>query len=63
MDMHTLERRLDNDAYSTLEEFKEDWDLIARNCILYNGLESVYSKMALELQSAFEDEWKTRPLC
>lgn len=54
MDLSTLEERVNNDHYKTIEEFAKDMRLIFTNCYDYNGTDSVYSKSAKELEAYFE---------
>lgn len=37
MDLQTMEDKLDNQEYSSLDEFKADFDRIVENCRTYNG--------------------------
>lgn len=36
MDLGTMKNKLQESAYLTLEEFKEDFDLLCKNCYTYN---------------------------
>ncbi|XP_035708926.1 mucin-12 isoform X2 [Folsomia candida] len=53
MDLQTMEDKLDNQEYVSLEEFIADFQRIVDNCIKYNGPSSEYTEMAETLQDAF----------
>jgi hypothetical protein len=59
MDLTTVRQRLQNDEYSTFQDWKEDVLLIFANATAYNGKGSPISEMAVELQSLFRDLIKT----
>lgn len=40
MDISTMEDKLDNHDYSSVDEFKRDFEKIVENCKTYNGLTS-----------------------
>ena len=40
MDIQTMEDKLDNQEYQSVDEFKEDFQKIVDNCRLYNGASS-----------------------
>lgn len=46
MDLKTIQRKIKTDAYSNVEEFEKDLDLIAVNCMLYNAKKTDYYKEA-----------------
>ncbi|KAG5457460.1 MAG: hypothetical protein BJ554DRAFT_2521, partial [Olpidium bornovanus] len=47
--------------YADPNAFAEDVRLVFRNCYLYNGRQSVYSQMAMQLESIFENQLKKVP--
>jgi len=53
MDLQTMEDKLDNQEYSSLEVFKADFEKIVENCKKYNGPSSEYTEMVETLQDAF----------
>jgi histone acetyltransferase len=50
MDLATMEDKLNNDKYATVEDFITDAQLIFNNCRKYNGEGSVYVKAAGRLE-------------
>ncbi|KAF2017630.1 Bromodomain-containing protein [Aaosphaeria arxii CBS 175.79] len=50
MDLATMEEKLNNDKYPTVEEFIHDAQLVFTNCKKYNGEGSVYVKAAGRLE-------------
>eukprot|EP00056_Hartaetosiga_gracilis_P011688 m.178109 g.178109 ORF g.178109 m.178109 type:complete len:1338 (+) comp13555_c0_seq1:144-4157(+) len=45
MDMGTMRDKIESDKYSTLEEYKHDFDLMMKNCFIYNGPETNVHEM------------------
>lgn len=54
MDLQTMEDKLDNGEYGSLQQFKADFQLIVDNCRQYNGSDNEYTEMVRRLQEAFE---------
>lgn len=50
MDFQTLERLLKNGAYDTIEQFKDDVDVIFSNCTYFNQRDTIYYKEAIRMQ-------------
>ena len=50
MDLSLLEKNVNEGKYHTIDQFERDLRLIFSNCYQYNGLDSVYSKSAKELE-------------
>jgi len=50
MDFSKMHRKLDNDEYSSLSEFKRDFELIVENCKKYNTEDTVYYKAAKKIK-------------
>lgn len=50
MDLETIENKLKNDFYESEQQVKENLNKIWENAQLYNPQESVYHKMAKEMQ-------------
>ncbi|KAI8360044.1 Bromodomain-containing protein [Mortierella sp. GBAus27b] len=61
MDLSTVERKLNNVEYETVDDFTSDMDLIFTNCYLYNGSEAPVSKCAANLQNAFNKLLRRMP--
>lgn len=53
MDLSTVERKLNNVEYETVDDFVSDISLIFSNCYLYNGRELPVSICAANLETAF----------
>ncbi|CCH44781.1 Histone acetyltransferase GCN5 [Wickerhamomyces ciferrii] len=58
MDLSTMESKLENDHYSTLEEFVYDSKLIFNNCRKYNNETTTYFKNANKLEKFFDSKVK-----
>lgn len=58
MDYSTIKAKLNLNCYATEEDFKDDMNLIFDNCLLFNGRESFYGKVALELKLEFATMFK-----
>lgn len=50
MDFGTIKKKLGHNAYESEEEFKFDMNLVFDNCILYNGMQSPFGKIAMEMK-------------
>jgi histone acetyltransferase len=55
MDLHTMEKKLRNGKYATMDMFVEDMLLIFDNCREYNSKDSVYWRSAKELEDYFNE--------
>lgn len=55
MDLETARRKLENDQYSTVEEWKSDIDLIWTNTVTFNGNKSLVTVLAKQLQAQFKE--------
>jgi len=53
MDLGTIEQKLNNLEYETVDDFANDMNLIFSNCYLYNGTEAPVSQCASNLEKAF----------
>lgn len=58
MDLGTIQKRLDNGQYQTIESFKGDVELTFDNAMTYNEDGSVVYDMAKELKAKFEGDMK-----
>lgn len=62
-DLLTMEKKLENNLYSDLEEFRRDIKLIISNCRFFNGTDekkSGYSKAASGMERAMEKYFTAR---
>lgn len=50
MDLGTMAKKVDNLRYSSFAEFEFDVDLIAKNCMHYNGAATIFYKIGKDLQ-------------
>ncbi|KAJ3923982.1 hypothetical protein F5877DRAFT_87269 [Lentinula edodes] len=60
MDFSTMEHKLDNNQYQTVEDFVSDARLVFDNCRLYNLEDSVYHKCANTLEKFLNEQLKER---
>ena len=51
----TIEEKVYEQRYKSLDEFKKDVDLIWSNCVTYNSINDDLSKIALKLKSEFDE--------
>lgn len=61
MDLETMEKRLEEDAYSSPEEFIRDAKLIYNNCRRYNNESTSYWKNANKLEKFMNQKLKEIP--
>lgn len=50
MDFSTMSRRVEAQAYNSLEEFEADFDLMVANCLQYNPRDSYFHRAAVRLR-------------
>lgn len=62
LDLSTMEYKLENNHYESLDDFLADANLIFVNCRQYNGEKSTYSVQANKLEKAFHISLKKRQL-
>lgn len=61
MDLETMEKRLEEDAYSSPKEFIDDAKLIFNNCRRYNNESTSYWKNANKLEKFMNQKLKEIP--
>ncbi|KAH3674200.1 hypothetical protein WICMUC_003442 [Wickerhamomyces mucosus] len=61
MDLSIMESKLENDHYSTMEEFVYDAKLVFNNCRSYNNETTTYFKNANKLEKFFNSKIKEVP--
>ncbi|CDO92156.1 unnamed protein product [Kluyveromyces dobzhanskii CBS 2104] len=61
MDLSTIERKLNLDAYETPEQVVDDFNLMVDNCIKFNGEKAVIAQMARNIQASFEKHMLNMP--
>lgn len=61
MDLSTIERKLNANAYETPEQIHDDFNLMVDNSIKFNGASAVISQMGRNIQAAFEKHMLNMP--
>lgn len=61
MDLSTIERKINADAYVEPNQVIEDFNLMVANCCKFNGESSPISKMAKNIQAHFEKHMLNMP--
>ena len=61
MDLSTVSKNLDSNAYRTIEDWKKDMNMIWANALLYNPRESPFAMVAEELKSVFKRKTELIP--
>ncbi|ODV82948.1 hypothetical protein CANARDRAFT_30419 [[Candida] arabinofermentans NRRL YB-2248] len=54
MDLSTIERKLNSNAYEIPEQVIEDFNVMVQNCFTFNGKDSSISQMVRNIQASFE---------
>ncbi|KAL2134378.1 hypothetical protein VTI74DRAFT_297 [Chaetomium olivicolor] len=66
MDLGTMANKLGSGEYQSAKEFEKDFDLIIKNCRLFNGEDHIVYNQALRLQDLYraemskKDEWMAK---
>ncbi|KAJ8392254.1 hypothetical protein AAFF_G00078220 [Aldrovandia affinis] len=50
MDFSTMRKRIDDQGYSSLDEFEDDFNLIVANCMKYNAKDTIFYRAAVRLR-------------
>ena len=58
MDFATIKTKLNFNCYSCEEDFNRDMILVFDNCLAYNGKESLYGKVAMQMKLEFTTLYK-----
>uniref|UniRef100_UPI003753E85D Candida glabrata strain CBS138 chromosome C complete sequence n=1 Tax=Candida glabrata TaxID=5478 RepID=UPI003753E85D len=61
MDLQTIERKLNANAYETPEQITEDFNLMVENSAKFNGPTAVITQMGRNIQAAFEKHMLNMP--
>ncbi len=61
MDLSTIERKLNANAYAELKDYVDDFNLMVDNCTRFNGAESGIAQMARNIQASFEKHMLNAP--
>jgi histone acetyltransferase len=59
-DLSTMESKLENNHYNSIDDFISDAQLIFENCRQYNGEKSTYTNQANKLEKALDRILKKR---
>jgi hypothetical protein len=54
MDLSTMEKKLNDGLYTSKELFLEDFNLIVKNCLIYNDENTFYVRYAKSLQAKMQ---------
>ena len=54
-DLRTIRGKLDSDKYDSIEAWEADMELMIRNAITFNGIESEVGQIALRLQTKLKE--------
>lgn len=61
MDLATIERKLNANAYAKVDEITEDFNLMVSNCFKFNGEKTAISQMVRNIQASFEKHMLNMP--
>lgn len=50
MDFSTMKKQLEDQRYSNINEFEEDFNLIIENCMKYNAKDTIFYRAAVRLR-------------
>jgi hypothetical protein len=54
MDFSTMRHKIDSQAYTSVDKFNEDFQLIISNCMTYNSKDTIFYKSAVRLRNQAE---------
>ena len=61
MDIGTIRKKLESDAYDNAEEFKTDVELVIKNCFTFNPENTPVHVMGVRMQNLFNRKWAGPP--
>ncbi|KAI5818207.1 Bromodomain-containing protein [Pyronema omphalodes] len=61
MDLQTMERKLNNNEYTDVESFVQDFKQILENCMIFNGPGHAVTIMSQTMENAFNRQMKELP--
>jgi bromodomain-containing factor 1 len=61
MDMSLMRRKLENGEYANAAQFRDDFDLMIRNCLAFNPVGNPVHNCGLELKKLFDEKWAGLP--
>ena len=62
MDLSTMKKKLDAGLYSTPDKFRDDFNLMIKNCFTFNPPGNPVHESGKSLQHLFEEKWKNMPV-
>lgn len=61
MDLRTIEEKLKNNAYPSVDAYVSDFNQIVENCITFNGPDHVVTKNAQNIKTSFDKQMQNLP--
>ncbi|OWB73360.1 binding protein [[Candida] boidinii] len=61
MDLSTIEKKINADAYENPQQVVDDFNLMVQNCFTFNGKDSPISQMVRNVQASFEKHMLNMP--
>ena len=61
MDLSTMKKKLEGGAYTTAEQFHDDFKLMISNCMKFNPVNTPVNICGQELNRLFYEKWKNLP--
>lgn len=62
MDLQTIQHKLAERRYSTVEDFVDDFSIILNNSIIYNGEKSFFSMFARDILKMIKEEYSKKSI-
>lgn len=60
MDLNTMKTKLNENKYKTVKDFVDDIHLICQNAITFNGENSMYAYIALDLEKWIDEQYEKK---
>jgi len=57
MDLLTMELKIKNSEYNSLEVFENDFNLMVSNCLAYNSKETIFYKAGIKMRDQVSLIW------
>ena len=61
MDMSLMRKKLEAKEYPNAARFREDFDLMIRNCMAFNPVGNPVHNCGMELKKLFDEKWAGLP--
>lgn len=62
MDLMTMKKKLDSHLYTSPDKFRDDFNLMIKNCFTFNPPGNPVHEAGKALQNLFEEKWKNLPV-